>query len=244
VKRAFPHENNPHHLSNEFVDLESVCLNDPKNRTYDALLAPPLKLKTVFALVQNRIRRLYPKSAIPEALAASGHRFAKKPKETSKAAAAKTAAQLDRIGEAAVSRELVAKLRVMKFAYSDWTDLVLRIAIVMTGWKLEGVLRRHGFDGTAKEFAEKRERIVKERIEAMSDAEKRAFALDLLAGDWIAMPDKTQQELYKQMLRLTGVDYAKVANRAIDEAKKKAAEAKQTPKPPIAAKTVRAQKRA
>lgn len=244
VKRAFPYENNPHHLSKEFIDLESACPSDPKNRTYDALLAPPLKLKTVFALVDNRIRRLYPKSAIIEALAASGHRFAKKPKETTKAAAAKSAAQLDLIGEEAVSRELAAKLQAMKFGYAEWTDLVLRVVVVSEQWKLERALRRHGYEGTPKEFAEKRERIVKERIEAMSDAEKRAFTLDLLIGDWVTTPDKAQQELYKQVLRLAGVDYAKVANRAIDEAKKKAAAAKQTPKLPIAAKTVRAPKTA
>jgi len=40
------------------------------------------------------------------------------------------------------------------------------------------------------------------------------------------------------------VEYAKVANRAIDEAKRQALEAKKSPKPPIAAKTARTPKQA
>jgi ParB/RepB/Spo0J family partition protein len=239
VKQAFPIDNNPHHLAKEYVDLESVCLTDPKNRTYDELLAPSLKLKTVFAFAHGCIRKLYPKSAIPNALTASGHRFAKKQKATSKAAESKSAAQLDRIGQEAVSRELAVKLRSVKQAPGGWIDLLLKIALVAEGWKLEGVIRRHGFDGMPKEFAEKRDEIVKARIAAMSDTEKRAFLVDLLAGSWIGTADKAQQEVYKFLLKLAGVNLATVANRAIDEAKRKAAEAKKTPKPPIAAKTVR-----
>jgi ParB/RepB/Spo0J family partition protein len=234
VKRAFPHENNPHHLAKDFVDLMSPCPGDPKNRTYDALLAPALKLKTVFALVDGRVRQLYPKSAIAEALAASGLRIVKKPKVESKAAVSKSVAQLDRIGQDAVQRELAAKLRSVKLAPSGWIDLLVDIAVVAEGWKLEGVLRRHGYDGTPKEFAEQRQRIVKERIEAMSDAEKRAFLVDLLVGGWIATADKAQQEIFKFVLKLAQVDYAKVANRAIDEAKRKAIDTKPAVKPPIA----------
>ena len=83
---------------------------------------------------------------------------------------------------------------------------------------------------------------VKEAYEMLSDAEKRAFLVDLLIGDWVRTADKAEQELYRQALKLAGVNYVKVANAAIDAAKKKAVESKQTPKPPIAAKVARAPK--
>jgi hypothetical protein len=82
--------------------------------------------------------------------------------------------------------------------------------------------------------------MVADRIAAMTDAEKRAFLVDLLIGDWIRTINKPEQELYRHVLKLASVNFVKVANGAIDAAKKKAADSKQTAKPPIAAKTVRA----
>ena len=122
--------------------------------------------------------------------------------------------------------ELAAKLRTVKLAPSGWIDLVLKIVIALEGWKLEGVIRRHGYEGSAEQFAKNRERIVAERIDAMSDAEKRAFLVDLLVGDWSHAADKAQQELYKHALKLAGVDFVKVANAAIDEARRLAAQQK------------------
>jgi hypothetical protein len=241
LERAFP--NGGFQLSNEFTDLESVCPDDPKRRRYDELLAKAEKLKTVFVLKDGRVRRLFPAKDVRPALLAAGHSFAKekpKAKGNGKAQEARSAAQLERIGEDAVSRELAVKLRKVKLALGGWIDLLLRIAVMEHHWKLEGVIRRHGFAGSQKEFAEKRERIVKERVEAMTEAEKRAFLVDLLIGDWQGSADKGEQELYRFVLKLAGVEYAKVANRAIDEAKRQAVAAKKTPKPPIAAKTVRA----
>lgn len=242
LKRAFPHGESDQ-LGKEFVDLDAICTDDPKRRRYEELLGRGDKLKVIFAFKNGRVRKLYPAKDVKPALVAGGHAFAKdKPKRTPDKEASRSAAQLERIGEDAVSRELAARLRTVKLTPSGWIDLVLRIVVVGEGWKLEGVLRRHGFDGSRQEFAEKRERILQERIEAMTDAEKRAFLVDLLLGDWITTPDKAQQGLYKHALKLAGVEYAKVANRAIDEAKRKAVDAKKTPKPPIAAKTVRARK--
>jgi len=241
LKRAFP--DGSRQLSKEFIDLENVCSDDPKLRKYDELLSKAEKLKTVFALKDGRVRRLFPSRDVRPALLAAGHAFAKdkpKAKGNGKAEEARSAAQLERIGEDAVSRELAVKLRSVKLALGGWIDLLLRIAVMERHWKLEGVLRRHGFAGSHQEFAEKRERIVKNRLEAMSEAEKRAFLVDLLIGDWQGSADKGEQELYRFVLKLAGVEYAKVANRAIDEAKRQAVEAKKTPKPPIAAKTARA----
>jgi ParB/RepB/Spo0J family partition protein len=242
LKRAFPYAKSDQ-LGKEFIDLDAICTLDPKRRRYEELLGCGEKLRIVFAFKNGRVRKLYPAKEVKPALLACGHTYAtgKRPRPTEKEAS-RSAAQLERIGEDAVGRELAANLRTVKLTPSGWVDLILRIVVVLRGWKLEGVLRRHGFEGTAKDFAEKRDRIVKDRLDAMSDAEKRAFLVDLLIGDWNGSPDKAQAELYRQVLKLAGVDYARVANRAIDAAKQKALEAKKTPKPPIAAKTVRAPK--
>lgn len=141
---------------------------------------------------------------------AAGHPFAKEKPQRSetKSAAAKSAAQLERIGEEAVSRELAAKLRSVKLTSS----------------------------------CREARQDVNDRLEAMSEAEKRALLVDLLAGDWSQSADKAKAEMHRHLLKLAQIDRAKVANAAIDEAKRKAAEAKSTPKPPMAAKVVRAPK--
>jgi len=245
AKKAFPYGESDQ-VGKDFVDLGAICHDDPKRRTYEELLGKAEKLTTVYALKNGRVRKLYPAKAIRPALVASGHGFAKEKKKAAptKKESSTSQANLERIGDEAVSRELAAKLRTVKLAPSGWIDLVLRIAIVSEGWKVEGVIRRHGFDGSKEEFATKREKIIAERVEAMTDAEKRAFLVDFMIGDWMHSADKAEAELYKHILKLTGVDYVKVANAAIDEHKRKAAEAKTADKPPIAAKTVSVSKKA
>lgn len=245
LKRAFPYGESDQ-LGKEFVDLERVSPDDPKHRRYRELLGRAEKLRTVYALRNGQVRQLYPAKDLRAALVASGHSFAKaKPeKRTSENKAAASAAKLEAIGREAVARELALRLRSVKLAPGGWIDLLVRIAVVLNGWKLEGVLRRHGFEGTPEEFAKSRSGIVKDAIDKMTDAEKRAFLVDLLFGDRIGSKDKAEEDLYRYLLKLAGVDYAKVANRAIDEAKRNAAQSTDTPKPPIAAKTVRAPKTA
>ena len=240
VKQAFPFIQSDQ-AGKEFVDLETICFEDPKRRTYEELLGRGEKLKTVFALKNGRVRKLYPAKEVRSALVAAGHAFAKeKPKKkVTNTEAARSSANLDRIGHEAVSRELAAKLRTVKLTPSGWIDLVLKIVIALEGWKVEGVIRRHGYEGTKEAFAHKRERIVAERIEAMTEAEKRAFLVDLLVGDFASTADKAQQDLYKHVLKLAGLDVARVANAAIDQAKRHAVESKKTPVPPIAAKTAK-----
>lgn len=243
LKRAFPYGESDQ-IGKEFVDLERICLDDPKHRRYEELLGRAEKLRTVFALKNGQVRRLYPAKDLRAALIASGHSFAKpKPeKRTSEGKAAASAAKLEAIGQDAVARELAIRLRSVKLAPGGWIDLLVRIAVVLNGWKIEGVLRRHGFEGTREEFAKSRERIVKDAIDKMTDAEKRSFLVDLLFGDRIGSRDKAEEDLYRYLLKLAGVEYAKVANRAIDEAKRTAVPSKDGPKPPVAAKTVRAPK--
>ena len=246
LKPAFPYGNDQ--VGKDFVDLQGICHEDPKRRTYEELIGRAEKLKTVFALKNGKVRKLYPAKDLRSELVASGHAFAKekkqKPAKGNGKEASRSQAQFERIGEEAVSRELAVRLRTVKLAPGGWIDLLLRIATHLNAWKLEGVLRRHGFDGTREEFATKRERIMKDRLDAMSDSEKRAFLVDLLLGDWITTADKGEQELYRYVLKLAGVEYAKVANRAIDEAKRKAVQSKDTPRVPITTKTVRARKSA
>jgi len=246
LKRAFPYVGSDE-LGKEFVDLERMCLDDPKRRPYEELLGRGEKLKMVFALKNGRVRKLYAAKDIRAALVASGHSFAKekKPQRPGNGQdAARSAARLEEIGNAAVSRELAVKLRSVKLTPGGWIDLLLQIVVLVQDWRVEDVFRRHGFEGTVEQFKKGRERIVPDRIAAMIEAEKRAFLVDLLIGDWIRTINKPERELYRHVLKLAGVNFVKVANAAVEAAKKKAAESKQTLKPAIAAKTVRSPKNA
>jgi ParB/RepB/Spo0J family partition protein len=244
VKRAFPHGDNDR-LAKEFVDLESVCPDDPKRRRYEELLGRGDKLRTVFALRDGRVRKLFPAKDVKPALSAAGHAFAKeKVRRTTERQHATSATKLEAIGREAVSRELARELRTVKLTPSGWIDLLLRIALIVDAWKVEPVLRRHGFEGTAEEFARSREKIIADRVESMTDAEKRAFLVDLLAGDFVVSPGKAEQDVFRYLVKLANIDYAKVANHAIDEAKTAAAEATRVPKAGVAAKTAQVSKNA
>ena len=245
ANRAFPFSGSDA-VGNDFVDLERMCMDDPKRRTFEELLGRGEKLKMIFALKDGRVRKLYSAKDIRAALVASGHPFAKEKKPQQQPGngkdAARSAARLEEIGNEAVTRELAAKLRSVKLTPGGWIELLLQIAILLQDWRVEGVIRRHGFEGTVEEFKKNRDRIVPDRIVAMTDAEKRAFLIDLLIGDWITTADKAEQELYRHVLKLAGVNFVKVASAAVDAAKKKASVSKQTSKTPIAAKTVQAPK--
>jgi len=111
IAQAFP--NGLEHPAREFVDLEAICFEDPKRRTYEELLGKAEKLKTVFALRNGRVRKLFAAREMRAALAASGHAFAKeKPKKkVNDQAVSRSQANLERIGDEAVSRELAKRLR-------------------------------------------------------------------------------------------------------------------------------------
>src|SRR5258708_27741449 len=123
-----------------------MCLDDPKRRTYEALLGRGEKLKTVFAFKEGRVRKLYPAKDIRAALVASGHSFAKekKPQRPGNGQdAARSAARLEEIGNAAVSREFAQKLRSVKLTPGGWIDLLLQIAILLQDWRGEDEIRPH-----------------------------------------------------------------------------------------------------
>src|SRR5258708_23735618 len=123
-----------------------MCLDDPKRRTYEALLGRGEKLKTVFALKDGRVRKLFPAKDIRAALVASGHSFAKekKPQQPSNGKdAGRSAAKLEEIGNAAVTRELALKLRSVKLTPGGWIELLLQIAILLQDWLVGKCNRRH-----------------------------------------------------------------------------------------------------
>jgi ParB/RepB/Spo0J family partition protein len=223
VRRAFPQEGNPHYLAKGYVDLEDVCPADPKARTYETLLSRPAKLKTVYALVENRVRKLYPSAALPEALTASGHAFAKPQAQSSKGSGngsgsgkeSASKANDERVIADAVAVELARKLCDVKLGLNEWIDLVLRIVIADAPWNFEKVFRRHGFDGTAQDLAKHRERIISERVMAMSAAEKRSFLIDLLVGSWGTSIEKQHEAVYREVLGLAGVNPVTVGRRAL-----------------------------
>ncbi len=240
LKRAFPYGDSDQ-PAKEYTDLDWVCADDPKHRRYDELLRRAEKLKTVFAFKNGRVRKLYATKDLRDALVASGHAFAKQKRQGATGKPSPVAAKnYERIGQEAVSRALAEKLRTLELTPSGWIDLLLRILVVLEAWKLEVVIRRHGFAGTREEFLKDRDRVIDERLAAMTAAEKRAFAIDLMIGDWLPNVDKAQQELYRYVLKLAGVNYATVANRAIDEAKRDAAKPQTSSTPAVAAKPVQA----
>jgi ParB/RepB/Spo0J family partition protein len=140
VKRAFPFIGSDEVSGKEFVDLERMCVDDPKRRTYEELLGRGEKLKMIFALKDGRVRKLYPAKDIRAALVASGHSFAKeKPQQQSGNGKddGRSAARLEEIGNAAVSRELAVKLRSVKLTPGGWIELLLQIAILVQDWRVE-----------------------------------------------------------------------------------------------------------
>ncbi|MGH9443124.1 MAG: ParB/RepB/Spo0J family partition protein, partial [Thermoanaerobaculia bacterium] len=234
LKHAFPFGESDE-LGKEFVDLEHMCVDDPKGRPYEELLGRGEKLATVFALKNGRMRKLYPAKEIKSALVASGHAFAKERKPQpgngkGNGKAFRSEARDERIVAEAVARELAANLRRVKQSPREWTDLLVRIVILSYGGRLERVFRRHGYDGTSEEFATKRERVIAGRLAAMTDAEKRALMIDLLAGDWGSVPvEKPLQALYRELLKLAGVDAVAVGKAALENAKRDAATPKAAP---------------
>jgi ParB family chromosome partitioning protein len=224
VRRAFPVEGNPHHLAKEFVDLERICADDPRRRTYETLLSRAAKLKTVYVMVDHQVRRLYPSAALVDALVTSGHAFAKPKRrlrgDGTKGTERDSTGKADRIVRDAVARELAKCLASARVSAHDWVDLFLRTVALAEGWKLGVVIRRHGFKGTAEEFAEQREAVLVNLLTGMTDGQKRALTLDLLISDWdTKQADEDRQHLYRDVLKLAGVDPVAIGKRALDEAK-------------------------
>jgi ParB/RepB/Spo0J family partition protein len=224
VKRAFPYPENPHYLSPDYIDLERTCPFDPKSRTYESLLGRNGKLKTVFVLADGQVRRLFTSKDIRAALVDAGHGFAKE-KKKSGAAAAKNATRPSKNERAiakavtdALEREVARKLGAAKLTPSVWSELFAWGLVLAEGWRVEEVLRRHGFDGTKEEFAENREKVIREFIDGMSTGERLAFALDFIVGDFHnATANDAQRAYHKDLAKMLGIDVVKLAKQVGDD---------------------------
>jgi ParB/RepB/Spo0J family partition protein len=223
VKRAFPYADNPHHLSADYVDLERTCTFDPKNRSYESLLGRKGKLKTVFALVDGQVRRLYAAKEIRAALVDAGHAFAKEKKK--QAAQAKNAARPSKSERAvaaaitgALEQEVARKLGTAKLTIAVWSELLAWGLVLAEGFRVEEVLRRHGFEGTKQEFAENRDKIVRKLLGDMSSGERLAFALDFIVGDFHdATANDAQRAYHKDLAKMLAIDAVKLAKQVADD---------------------------
>lgn len=226
VKRAFPYPENPHYLSPDYIDLERTCPFDPKSRTYESLLGRNGKLKTVFVLADGHVRRLFSSKDIRAALVDAGHAFAKERKKSG-AAAAKNATPRASKSERAIAkavtdaleREVARKLGAAKLTPAVWSELFAWGLVLAEGWRVEEVLRRHGFDGTKEEFAENRDKVIRELIDGMSTGERLAFALDFIVGDFYgATANDAQRAYHKDLAQMLGIDAVKLAKQVADDA--------------------------
>lgn len=223
VRRAFPYADNPNYLSPEYIDLERTCPFDPKNRTYESLLGRNGKLKTVFALVDGQVRRLYAAKEIRPALVEAGHAFAKeKKKQATQAKNVPRPSKSERAVAAAITtvleQEVARKLGTAKLTTAEWSELFAWGLVLAEGWRVEEVLRRHGFDGTKEEFAENRDKILRDLLDGMSTGERLAFALDFIVSDFHgATANDAQRAYHKDLTKILGIDTTKLAKQVADD---------------------------
>jgi ParB/RepB/Spo0J family partition protein len=192
VKEVFPF-GNPQ-VADGYVDLDAKCVDDPKGRAYDQLLADEPKRSTVFAHVNGRLRRVYPKAQLAAALDASGHEFLRRKSERPASDDAERKARqqqkLDRAVRVATLAAFAVAIPKAKLGAPEWIDLLASIVIEEKGWQLEDVLPRHGFTGKRDDLKGNCEAIARKLVAKMGDAQKRAFVIDALVHAW-AGPKRT-----------------------------------------------------
>jgi ParB/RepB/Spo0J family partition protein len=213
VRTAFPYGTS--HVGEAFVDLTSPCPNDPKQRTYDQLLAAAQKDRIVVAYVDGRLRRLYPKQLLASALRASGHTLAETKRAPDPARRAERVRQrIDRTVRERTGAAFAEGIASAKIPAADFLDLFARIVVEERSWQLDDVLPRHGYEGTRGELQKDRIRIARTLLAAMSDAQKRAFILDCLIAPWTGPHgNAAKQALVRESYALAGVDARKIERR-------------------------------
>jgi ParB/RepB/Spo0J family partition protein len=255
VKEVFPF-GNPQ-VADGYVDLDAKCVDDPKGRPYDQLLADEPKRSTVFAHVNGRLRRVYPKAQLAAALDASGHEFLRRKSERPATDDAERKARqqqkLDRAVRVATLAAFAAAIPKAKLGAPEWIDLLAHIVIEEKGWQLEDVLPRHGFTGKRDDLKGNCEAIARKLVAKMGDAQKRAFVIDALVHAWAGPnADAGKRAVFAKVIAQLGVDAkavekqvrADLAAKAAGKPKPKAAKnervaSKRVMRP--AAKVVRAQ---
>jgi len=238
VKEVFPF-GNPQ-VADGYVDLDAKCPDDPKGRTYDQLLADEPKRSTVFAHVNGRLRRVYPKAQLAAALDASGHEFlrrkSERPATNDAERKARQQQKLDRAVRVATLAAFAAAIPKAKLGVPEWIDLLASIVIEEKDWQLEDVLPRHGFTGTRDALKGKCEDTAKKLVAKMGDAQKRAFVIDALVHAWAGPnADAGKRAVFAKVIAQLGVDA-----KAVEKQVRADFAAKAVGKPKPAAKTARA----
>ncbi|HEX8155370.1 MAG TPA: ParB/RepB/Spo0J family partition protein [Thermoanaerobaculia bacterium] len=241
VKEVFPF-GNPH-VADGYVDMDAKCADDPKSRTYDQLLAEEPKRSTVFAFVNGRMRRVYPKAQLAAALDSSGHEFlrrkSERPASNDAEREARQQQKLDRAVRIATLAAFAAAIPKAKLGASEWIDVLASIVIEDKGWQLEDVLPRHGFGGTRDALKGKCEEIARKLVAKMNDAQKRAFVIDALVQTWAGPnADAGKRAVFAKVIAQLGVDAKAIEKKVRADIAAKAA-GKPKPKEAKAARPVR-----
>jgi hypothetical protein len=224
IREAFPYGST--HVSDRFIDLDRPCYEDPKKRTYDALLSEDTKKSVVYTYVAGRLWRLFPRDLLAPALEVSGHTFLQKRMERTPDPAQRELRmqqRIERTVRTAVAREFSEKVARAKVPQAEWIDLLARAILEDRSWTIDDVLLRHGFAGAREELQRNRTKIAKTLIDKMSDAEKRSFVLDAMISGWNSpQTSEGKRAVFKQAMVLFGVDVRGIDKRVRSEFAEKA----------------------
>jgi ParB/RepB/Spo0J family partition protein len=219
IREAFPYATA--HLSDRYIDLDRPCHDDPKQRTYDALLSDETKKSIVYAFVAGRLWRLFPRDLLAPALEASGHAFVQKRMERTPDPAQRELRmqqRIERTVRTAIATDFSEKVTRAKVPQTAWIDLLARVVLEDRSWTIDDVLLRHGYSGTRDDLQRGRHRIAKSLITAMNDAEKRSFVLDALISGWNSpQTSEGKRAVFKQAMALFGVDVRGIDKRVRNE---------------------------
>jgi hypothetical protein len=234
IREAFPYA--AAQPSDRYIDLDRTCRDDPKQRTYDALLSDETKKSTAFAFVAGRLWRLFPRDLLAPALEASGHTFLQKRMERTPDPAQRALRlqqRIERSVRVAVATEFSEKAARAKVPQSEWIDLLARAILEDRSWTIDEVLLRHGYTGSRDELQRNRHKIAKGLIEAMSDASKRSFILDALISGWNSpQTSEGKRAVFRQAMALFGLDVRGIDKRVRHEFAEKARAREKGPTPP------------
>ena len=221
------------------MDLDRPCHDDPKSRTFDALLSDETKKSVVYTFVAGRLWRLFPRALLTPALEASGHVFLQKRTERTPDPAQRelrTQQRIERNVRTAIATEFSEKVARAKVPQPAWIDLLARAVLEDRSWTIDEVLVRHGYSGTREDLQRNRHKIAKGLIDgmsdaekrsfvldAMSDAEKRSFVLDAMISGWNSpQTSEGKRAVFKQAMGLFGLDVRSIDKRVRQECTQKA----------------------
>lgn len=183
-----------------------------KQRPYGKLLGKAQREQVILAYHDGRVRQLYPKELIRDAIAASGHtlRVVEQPRRSGTEADRELRAKqrVERAVRTAVIEAYVAAVPKAKVAPAAWIDLLATIAITDQSWRLDEVLPRHGYTGTKQDLLSgNREKIALALVAEMTDGQKRAFVIDTYIHSWFG-PNAygAKRDVFKAAMALVGVD--------------------------------------